>query len=261
MGIPIIEGRRFDARDDARAEPAVIIDELLARRYFGATAVGQHLLDPDGEALRVVGVARSGRYRTLQDEPPPTVYVPLKQEYIACGYLFVRTVDDPAALLPLVADSVTAVDSGVTITRAITLDRLLSESLAMDRLTTTLVGLCAIVGLVMGAIGVYGVMSDAVFRRTREIGLRMALGARRPQVARLVVAEALGLTATGVFAGILAAQVLERSAATLVYGLPRVDLLTLTTIVAVLAVVVVLAAVVPLRRALAVSPRIALRAE
>jgi putative ABC transport system permease protein len=113
----------------------------------------------------------------------------------------------------------------------------------------------------MGTIGVYGVMSDAVLRRTREIGLRMALGAGRPQVAWLVFAEALYLTAAGVFAGMLASLVLGRFAATLVHGLPGVDRLTLTTTPAVLAIVVIVAAVVPLRRALAVSPTIALRAE
>jgi ABC-type antimicrobial peptide transport system permease subunit len=187
--------------------------------------------------------------------------VPLTQEHVACGYLFVRTAGDPAALLPLVANRLTAVDAGVTITRAITLDQLLSESLVMDKLTTTLVGLCGVIALLMGAIGVYGVMSDAVLRRTREIGLRMALGAGHPQVAWLVFAEALYLTAAGVFTGILASLVLEHFASTLIHGLPGVDRLTLTTTPAVLGVVVVLAAVVPLRRALAVSPTIALRAE
>lgn len=261
MGMPIIEGRRFDAGDGARAQPVVIIDELLAHRYLGARAVGQHLLNANGEPRRVVGVVRSGRYRTLQDAPEPTVFLPLTQEYVACGYLFVRTADDPVALLSPITDLVTAVDAGVTITRALTLDRLLSESLVVDRLATTLVALCGIIALLMGAFGVYGVMSDAVRRRTREIGLRMALGAGRPQVAWLVFAEALFLTAAGVFAGMLASLVLGRFAATLVHGLPGVDRLTLTAAPAVLAVVVTLAALVPLRRALAVNPTIALRAE
>jgi predicted permease len=261
MGIPIIEGRPFDADDGPRAEPVAIIDELVARRYFGATAVGQHLLDGDGEPLRVVGVVRSGRYRTLQDAPEPTVYLPLSQEHVACGYLFVRTAQDPAALLPLIEGRVTAVDAGVTIVRAITLERLLSESLVMDRLTLTLVGLCGIIALLMGAIGVYGVMNDAVRRRTREIGLRVALGAGSPQVAWLVFAETMYLTTAGVVTGILASLVLARVAGTFVHGLPGVDGHTLTTIPSALALVVVVAAVVPLRRALAVSPTIALRAE
>jgi ABC-type antimicrobial peptide transport system permease subunit len=123
------------------------------------------------------------------------------------------------------------------------------------------VGLCGIIALLMGAMGVYGVMSDAVLRRTREIGLRMALGAGRPQVAWLVFAEAAYLTAAGVFIGIAASLALERLAGTLVHGLPGVDRVTLTATPVILAVVVVLASVVPLRRALAVSPTIALRAE
>jgi predicted permease len=261
MGMPLVEGREFDADDGARAERVVIVDELLARRYFGASAAGQHLLDADGEPLRVIGVVRSGRYRTLQESPRPTVYVPLSQEYAACGYLFVRTAGDPAAMLPLIRGKMTAVDAGVTITRASTLEVHLAEALAIDRLTTTLVGLCGIIALLMGAMGVYGVMSDAVLRRTREIGLRMALGAGRTQVAWLVFAEALYLTAAGVFVGIAASLALEQVAGTIVHGLPGIDHVTLTATPAILAVVVVLAAVVPLRRALAVSPTIALRAE
>ena len=260
MGIPIIEGRRFEAGDGTRAEPVVIIDELVARRYFGATAVGQHLLDAQGQRLRVVGVIRSGRYRTLQDAPQPTVYVPLTQEHVACGYLFVRTAEDPAPLLQSIASRVMAVDTGVTINRTLTLERLLSELLVMDRLTTTLVGACGIIALLMGAIGVYGVMSDAVLRRTREIGLRVAIGAGRPQIAWLVFAEALYLTAGGVVAGTLGSLLFKRLAATLVHGLPAVDPLTIAATVAVLASIVLFAAVVPLRRALSVSPTIALRA-
>jgi predicted permease len=261
MGVPLIEGRYFSGAEGARAERAIIVDELLARRYFGIAATGQHLLDANGERLRIVGVVRSGRYRTLQDSPQPTVYVPLSQEHAACGFLFVRTDDDPAALLPLIQGKISAVDGGVTITRATTLDAYLNEALTIDRLTTTLVGLCGVIALLMGAVGVYGVMSDAVLRRTREIGLRIALGAVRPQVTWLVFAEALYLTGAGVFLGMLASLTLERVAATLVHGLPAVDPMTLATTPAILSLVVVLAAIVPLRRALAVSPLSALRAE
>jgi hypothetical protein len=261
MGIPIIEGRPFDQRDGPRSEVVAIIDERLARRYFGTTAVGRHLLDHRGDRISIVGVVRSGRYRTLQDSPQPTVHLPYAQEHLPCGFLFVRTASEPSAMIPAITRALTDIDGGVTITRAQPLEQHLSEALAIDRLTTTLVGLCGILALVMGTAGVYGVMSDAVLRRTREIGLRVALGAGRAQVVTLVLAEALYLTIGGIFTGIGCALVLERLAATVVHGLPRVAGPALLTIPTLLAVVVALAAVLPLRRALAVSPTIALRAE
>jgi predicted permease len=261
LAVPLIEGRGFDAGDGALAEPVAIVDELLARRQFGPSAVGQHLLDAEGNPIRIVGVVRSGRYRTLQDAPQPTVYLPLAQEHLACGFLFVRTSGDPEALLPLIKGRVTAVDAGVTITRATTVDRHLGEALAIDRLTTTLVGLCGLIALVMGTTGVYGVMSDAVMRRTREIGLRVALGAGRSQVVKLVFAEAVYLTTGGVVLGLAASLGLEQVAAGFVHGLPALDLTTLAATPAVLACVVVVAAVLPLRRALTVNPSIALQAE
>jgi predicted permease len=261
LGVPLVEGRVFDAGDGALAEPVAIVDELLARRQFGVSAVGQHLLDADGNPIRIVGVVRSGRYRTLQDAPQPTVYLPLAQEHLACGFLFVRTSGDPEALLPLIRGRVTAVDGGVTITRATTMDRYLGEALAIDRLTTTLVGLCGLIALVMGTTGVYGVMSDAVMRRTREIGLRVALGAGRTQVVRLVFAEAVYLTVGGVVLGLAASLGLEQVAAGFVHGLPSLDRTTLAATPAVLACVVVVAALLPLRRALTVNPAIALQAE
>jgi predicted permease len=261
MGVPLIEGRPFGAADGARAERAVVIDELVARRYFGIAATGRHLIDADGERLLIVGVVRSGRYRTMQDSPQPTVYLPLSQEHAACGSLVVRTDGDPAALLPLIQERISAVDGGVTITRATTLDAYLNEALTIDRLTTTLVGMSGVIALLMGVGGVYGAMNDAVVKRTREIGLRIALGAGRPQLAWLVFSEALYLTGAGVVLGVLASLTLERVAATFVYGLPAVDPMTLATTPAILSLVVILAAIVPLRRALAVSPIIALRVE
>jgi predicted permease len=261
LGIELIEGRPFDAGDGARSDAVAIVDELLARRHFGATAVGQHLLDADGEPVKIVGVVKSGRYRTLQDSPQPTVYLPYSQEHLACGFLFVRTASEPTGMFALIGGKLTALDGGVTITRTTTLEQHLSEALAIDRLTTTLVGLCGIIALLMAMAGVYGVMSDAVVRRTREIGLRVALGAGRPQVVKLVFMEATYLTVTGIVLGLAAALGLEQVAASFVYGLPQLNVATLTTAPAILAAVVAVAAIPPLRRALAVSPTIALRAE
>ncbi|HJR59977.1 MAG TPA: ABC transporter permease [Vicinamibacterales bacterium] len=261
MGMSLVEGRLFDAGDGALAGAVAVVDDLLARRHFGASAVGQRLLNGRGEPVKIVGVVRSGRYRTLQDSPQPTVYLPYAQEHLPCGYLFVRTAGDPAAMIPAISGKLTGIDRGVTITRATTLQTHLAEALTIDRLTTTLVGLCGIIALIMGTAGVYGVMSDAVRRRTREIGLRVALGAGRPQVVRLVFTEALYLTAAGVALGIIGALAVERLAESVVHGLPGVDRTTLAATPAILAAVVVLAAILPLRRALAVNPTVALRAE
>lgn len=261
MGIELMEGRLFDDRDGALSDTVAVVDELLARRHFGPRAVGEHLLAEDGEPIEIIGVVRAGRYRTLQDSPQPTVYLPYSQEHLPCGFLFVRTAGDPAAMMTAITRTLTRVDAGVTITRTTTVDRHLADALAIDRLTTTLVGICGIIALLMAMAGVYGVMSDAVLRRTREIGLRVALGAQRPQVVKLMLAEATWLTTAGVLLGLGMALVLERIAAAFVHDLPSLDAKTLATAPAVLAVVIVLAAIPPMRRALAVSPTIALRAE
>jgi predicted permease len=261
LGIPLVEGRVFDGRDGALTEPVAVVDELLARRHFGVSAVGQHLIDEDGEPVKIVGVVGSGRFRTLQESPQPTVYLPYSQEHLPCGFLFVRTASDPSAMLPLIEGKLSALDGGVTITRAIPLAQHLSEALAIDRLTTTLVGVCGVIALLMAMAGVYGVMSDAVVRRTREIGLRVALGAGRPQVVKLVFTEASYLTVTGIILGLAAAIALEHIAASFVHGVPQLNLARLATAPAILAIVVALAAIPPLRKALAVSPTIGLRAE
>jgi predicted permease len=260
LQIPLLEGRSFDAGDSALADRVAIVDELLARRQFGTSAVGQHLIDPDGERIKIVGVVRSGRYRTMQESPQPTVYLPLTQDYGHCGSLFVRTSGDPAAMLALLAGRIRGIDGDVSIARTTTLDQHLSAALAVDRITRTLVGICGIIALLMGAIGVYGAMADAVLRRTREIGLRVALGAGRGNVVRLVLTEAVLLTALGILAGIGASLAVERMVASFAHGLPGIDMLTLGAIPGMLIVIVALAAIVPLRRALSVNPTIALSA-
>lgn len=261
LGVPLVEGRQFTTADGALAPAVAMIDELLARRYFGATAAGQHLITADGERVQIVGVVKSGRYRTLQESPQPTVYLPYAQAHQPCGYLFVRSDHDSATLFATVTRTLTRIDAGVTLTRPTTVDEHLSEALTLDRLTTTLVATCCLIALLMAMAGVYGVMSDAVRRRTREIGLRVALGAGRPQLITLVFTHAIYLIATGVAVGLAAALALQQIASSFVHGLPRLDAVSLGAAPIALAIVVLIAAVPPLRRALAVSPTIALRAE
>ena len=261
MGIQLVEGRLFDGRDQALTSPVVIVDEQLARRYFGAVATGQHLVDDQSTRLEIVGVVRNRRFRTLQDSPRPTVYFPVSQRYVAQGNLFIVTGGDAEPLVKTLPDMMRRIDNAVKITRVLTMEQHLSEALAIDRLTTTLVGVCGALALVMAVIGVYGVMNDAVQRRTREIGLRVALGAARTQVARLVFMEALYVSVAGLAAGTVIAIIGGRLIGLFVSGLPGWDAARLGAPAALLAVIVAGAAILPLRRALNISAAIALRAE
>ena len=259
MQLPLTDGRLFSAADHGLADPVVVVDEALARRYFAGKPVGRVLIDPDGERIEIVGVVRSGRYRTLQEAPAPTVYYSTRQVFLPRGNVIVRTSEDPAPLLGDLTRLLTR--AGISVQRSATLEGRLAETLALDRIVTSLAGVCGLIAVVLATIGVYGVISDAVRRRTREIGLRVALGAGRMQVVRLVVSEALLLTFLGVAGGLLSTLALRYLARAFVFEVPALDPYSLTVTPGMLALVVAAAAVLPLRRALRVSPTIALRAQ
>jgi predicted permease len=261
LTLPCVEGRLFEAADGARAPPVAVVDELLAQRYFGRTAVGGHLIDTKGTRLEIVGVVRSARYRTLQQAPQPTVYYPSSQEYLYQGHAIARTAADPATLLRSLEAAVDQAGQGGTLIQASTLAAYLADALAVDRLISTLIGVCGLMALAMSTVGMYGVMTDTVRRRTREIGLRMALGARPFQIARLVSGESMRLASLGLVSGLTAALAVASIARMLLYGVPPLDLATVAAVVGALAAVVGLAAIVPLGHALRVSPIIALRDE
>jgi predicted permease len=261
LSLECTEGRLFDSRDSALSDPVAVIDELMAQRHFGRRAIGGHLIDRRGTRLEIIGVIRSGRYRTLQEDPQPTVFYPVSQDYLWRGFLLVRTTRDPAQLLETIRQEIASVGGGAVANRVATLDTLISESLAIDRLTTTLVGVCGLIALAMSTLGVYGIMTDAVHRKTREIGLRLALGARPMQIARLVIMEAAYPAASGLVIGSAGVLAVTRLAQAFIYGVPPIDGKGLMLSAAALTVAIALAAVIPLRRALRVHPNIALRAE
>ena len=256
-----VEGRLFEATDSMRAPPVAVVDELLALRYFGRTAVGGHLIDAKDTRLEIVGVVRTARYRTLQQAPQPTVYYPSSQEYLYRGHALVRTTAESATLLRSLDGAVSHAGQGAKLLQTSTLDAYLADALAVDRLITTLIGVCGLIALAMSAVGIYGVMTDTVRRRTREIGLRVALGARPFQIGRLVFGESMRLAGLGLLGGLTAALAVTSIARMFLYGVPPLNLPTLAAVVAALAVVVGLAAIVPLGRALRVNPNIALRDE
>ena len=261
MGMKLLEGRFFDGQDRFRTTPVAIVDEALAREHFGARAVGHHLIDAEGVRRLIVGVVRAETHRTLQEPPEPSVYYSAAQLPVKLGYLVIRTATEAAPLLEEMSRRVAAIDGQARVSRVFTLERHFADALVVDRMTTTLVALCGVLALVMAVIGVYGVMSDAVQRRTREIGLRVALGAGPLHVVRLVLAEAAVLAPVGLVIGIALALAGRQIAAGLFFGLPGPNLTTIAAAPGVLALVIAIAAALPLRRALAVSPTIALRAQ
>jgi hypothetical protein len=261
LGLVCVEGRLLDPGDHALAPPVAVVDELLARRYLGAHAIGRHLVDARGVRHEIVGVVRTGTYRTLQPGLQPTVYLASAQAYLYRGHLLARIDGDPAAMIEPIRQSVKTAGEGGTVLRISTLDRHVSDALVLDRLTTTLVAACGLVALIMATIGVYGTMADAVRRRTKEIGLRVALGAGRVQVVRLVFVEAIGVAAAGLLAGTVAGLAIVQIVRAFFFAVPRVDLPIVSAVAGVLTAAVALAAIVPLRRALAVHPNTALRSE
>jgi len=261
MRIPLIEGRLFNAEDRALSKPVIIVNDMLARRYFGPDAVGHRLQDEEGTEYEIVGVVRSGKYRTLQEAPEPMVYFPLSQRLMTYMHLVVRARDSGQAAAAAIPDTLAGVDSGVNITRITTFDEHVAEALTLDRILTTVVAGCGLAALALAMIGVYGVVGDAVRRRTPEIGLRVALGAPNLRILQLVFSEGLPLSAAGSAAGVVAALLLSRIMRSFVRDIPPVDLVSLAVVPVALLFVVVGAAALPIRRALKVSPTIALRAE
>jgi putative ABC transport system permease protein len=260
MQLAIVEGRLFTPADLASGERVLIVDQRLAAHFFNGQAAGRQLRDANGTLHRIVGVVASGKYRTLQEAPRPTVYVPSAQEYVRRTHLFVYARDHAEQeKLSWIGAVVQAVEPRAAIVRATTLREHLSNALTLDRMLTSLVRLCGLMALVLASIGVYGMVSESVQRRTREIGLRVALGADALRVTRLVFREALVPTAAGLTLGFYALFLINRIARTFVYGVPAPDALTLASASAILIGVIAAAACPPLRRALGVSPSVALR--
>jgi predicted permease len=258
MNTGLIEGRFFGAGDSGLAPQVAIINDIAMRRHFGESAIGRRLIDERGDPIEIVGVIHGGRYRAMQEAPAPMVYRPLSQIYVPRMHLVMRTTGPPdPRMYQLMRMSLRA--GRMELMRIASLDDHLAESLVLDRLAAALVSACGLMALVLAVVGAYSLMLDSVQRRTREIGLRIALGASALRIGRSIFAFGIGLTATGVVIGLATVLALERMAKTFILGLPAVDIATMAITAGVLAMVVSLAAILPARRALRVSPTVALR--
>jgi predicted permease len=265
MGTPLLRGRGFDERDDAAAPAVVIINQAMADRFFPQQEpVGRFvtLFGPRDIRTRaqIVGVAKTGKYHSLGEGDTPFFYRSLLQGYQPGVQLIVRT-DGGAPILGALRDVVQALDPRMPLVGMETLEQHLQLPLFPAQAAGLLLGLFGLLALALALMGVYGVVAYAVSQRTREIGVRMALGAQRADVMRLVLGHGLRLTLTGIAAGVIIGVAATRVLSTVLYGISATDPVAFMTVGVMLTVVTLAASYIPARWAAGVDPMRALRAE
>ncbi|MBV9772848.1 MAG: ABC transporter permease [Gemmatimonadetes bacterium] len=263
LGIALRRGRAFTDRDGAKAPSVVVVNETLARRYFpGTDPVGERIrLDGSDQPSEIVGVAADVRHRALGTEAPPTVYVPFEQSALPFATLVVRTAADPEAFAGAARRAVLAADPHQPVSRVRSMSQVLAGSVAEQRFNLLLLGAFAAAAMTLAAIGLYGVMAYSVAQRSREIGIRMALGAAPRDAVRLVVGEGIRLALAGGVLGLVAAAAATRLLASLLYRVTPGDPWTFAAVVALLGGTALLASYLPARRATRVDPMVSLRSE
>jgi putative ABC transport system permease protein len=266
MGIPLRRGRLLDAHDVAGAPPAVVISESLAKSQFaGRDPIAQrvHVGPTDRPWFIIIGVVGDVKQTSLAESDPRAVYITPAQSWFVddAMSLVVRTQGDPAALAPAVRQAIWSVDKDQPIVRVATMDELLRASAAQRRFALTVFQAFALVGLLLAATGIYGVLAGSVTERTREIGVRVALGASPSNILALVFRQGMTLTALGVAIGLSGAAAASGALITLLFGISRLDPITYLGVIALVLGVSGVACWVPARRAAKVDPAITLRAE
>jgi predicted permease len=266
IGFAIVAGRDFAPTDTAGAPKVVVVNQAFVRYYLqGANPIGLRIgwgRPTDTYELEIVGVVKDARINNMRDEVPRMVYVPLAQEEHVSGFAFyVRTALPEQAVIPAVRQAAARLDPQIPIYDLKTMETEISESLFAERMVAVLSAAFGLLATLLAAVGLYGVMSYSVARRTREIGIRLALGAPRERVLTMVLREVGVLGAWGLGLGLPLALALSRLLSAQLFGLPPHDPLTLACATVLLACVTVLAGLVPARRAMRVDPMLALRYE
>ncbi len=259
MKIPLLEGRYLDERDVETGPRTSVINQTMARRYFpDRSPLGQIIQNPHGKS-EVVGVVGDVRNQGLESEPKKQVYLPMRQSPSAGMALVARTDRDPGAFATTIQRVIWDVDPQQPIYELSTVDQILARAVFLPRLSTTLLALFALAALLLAALGIYGVLSYSVSERTKEIGLRLALGASGGDTIGLVMRRSVALVATGGVVGLVAAVLLARSLAGVLYGVGPFDLPSFAAAAAVLLAAGVLASLLPAMRTARVDPMVALR--
>ncbi len=262
LSIPILRGRDFSQADLETGSPVLLVNRALARALWGeANPIGKGLVFGGRMRIEVIGVAGDVRQDGLDRAPLPAVYVPMSLFPRGTLKIYLRTPADPASLSAAARQAIRRLDPDQPITGVAPLSAVVADTVARPRFLTELVGVFGAAALLLAAIGVYGILSFSVSRRTREIGVRMALGADRAAVRRLVVLEGMRLAIAGLAAGIPAAVVLARTLRNLLFEVPPSDPATLVSVALLLSLVAFAACSIPARRAAGLDPQAALRAD
>jgi putative ABC transport system permease protein len=262
MRIPLKSGRDFSAHDTPGAPPVAIVNEALASRYFpGENPIGKRIMidEPGEEWQTIVGISGNVRHSGLSMEADPEIFSPYLQGPWSVMAFVVRAAGHPEGLAAAVRSQLWMIDKEQPVSRISTMDRILSDSLAGRRLNLFLLGSFAGAALLLALLGIYGVISYAVVQRTSEIAIRMALGARRANVWKLVLLQGAGLSAVGVAIGLIAALGLTRWMSSMLFHVRPMDPLNMASVAVIVMATSLLASCLPARRATRIDPMQALR--
>jgi putative ABC transport system permease protein len=267
MQVPLVVGRAFNQADDAAGQPVAIVNETFVRHYFKspAAAIGGRVANGGGNDLHymtIVGVARDTRHTNLRDPSVPTLFMPLGQgDAPGRLYFYMRTAMPPEQMFATVRAAMQSVDAALTVADLRTMDEQVERSIANERMIEVLALAFGMLATLLAGVGLYGVLSYTTVQRTREIGIRIALGSSRTAITALVLREMVRLGVIGVVVAVPCAILMGRALRSQLFGVSAADPLTLTGVVLLMGVVGMVAAVVPARRAASVEPMQALRAE
>jgi predicted permease len=261
MGISLISGREFLRSDDESGALVAIVNETMAGQFWkGKDPVGQRV-QIKGRWMTIVGVAKDSKYESMRDLPKPFFYVPRRQNFTIGAALNIRTPLSPEVMANSLAREIHSLDSNLALYEVITLQEQVDRSTSPQKVAVTLLAVLGGLALLLAAIGLYAVMSYAVSQSTRELGLRMALGARAADLLRLVISQGLALTASGVLLGLVAALLLTRLMGSYLYNVSPRDPLAFATALGVMLSTAIVACLLPAWRATRTDPMRALREE
>ena len=261
LGVPVKSGREFDATDRPESIPAAIVNETMAAKYWpDENVIGKRVrFDGDGTARQIVGVVKTIKYQSIGEPPQPAMYVPLGQNDADAMVLYVRASDNPGPALRSVQREIRGLAVDVPLENPATVAEVIDQSLWMMKLATGLLAVFGALALGLACVGLYGILAHAVGQRQREIGLRMALGADRPTVLRLVLREAAALVGIGVALGLGLSLAAGRAVSSLLFGVSPIDAPAFVGAAAALTLVALGASYLPARYASRLDPSVALR--